>query len=414
MATIDIFKHLMYFKPYFKRNQVEEHLRIIDTYPNFKTVYSQLRHEHNDLDTADIICKTLASGIESNEITHQQLDDLLFLLIEDRLFDVYLYNLDKAEFNINDHKAVNLILQKWGAPIENNILLGITQKTVFEDFVIAGYRYNGSDSITLLLIDKDIIPVREKNKEAEQIVYASLIEFDFHNKLVHIRIKDMDHFETSKTEVRTIEGRIARTKKFIESLSPHVTISNVKNFKKSLFILEESLLQPKRDLAQSKLLEFQKEIDSFASLVDTTFNIKHSTDVNTSTYLSNTLLALISSSLNLEEIGDVVGIKFRNERDNEHSSYAEVSISDRGFKCISTDKLYWSNLTTLLEQKKIEFLKIGTNVESGFVDVNLDVCQETAHIKLNLTSKNPNDELSKRPTDEKYHDFIKYLIPFIR
>lgn len=202
--------------------------------------------------------------------------------------------------------------------------------------------------------------------------------------------------------------------KFLDSLQPFFSYKRLSNFRASLFRLEEHLLQPKREAAHKELTKFQQHIDNFSSLIDSNFPTNHENGVTTQTYVSNTVLAIISSSLDLSQIGDVVGIKFRNQRDESTTSFAEVAISDKGFKCISTDKLYWSNLATLLEQRKIEFLKIGTLVPSGFVDVNLEFRIETANIKLNQSSKGTPSEGDKRPTDEKYSDFVDYLLPFIR
>lgn len=414
MNQNDVFESLMYFKPFLKHNLVQEHLRIMGKYPDFKNDYSKNRQENDNIDVVENICMTLAFGLKSSKLNESDLDELLFLLIEDRLFDSFLYKLDATSIVPTDPGSIKNALSKWGAPEENVILKGLTKKATAENFVIVGYRINESDSFRILLLDKNLINIKEKNKEPEPAVYATLIEFDFKRELIHIRIKDVDKIESSAAEVRTQEGRIERTLKFIDSLKPTVSYKKIKNFRSSLFNLEEYVLQPKRAVALSRLIDFQPHINEFSKLIDSKFPTEHENGVTTSDYISNTVLAIISSSLNLEQLGDVVGIKFRNQRTEDTSSFAEVSISDKGFKCISTDKLYWSNLATLLEQRKIEFLKIGTVLPSGFVDVNLELKIDTAHIRLNLSSKGKPDEGNKRPTDEKYADFIDYFLPFIQ
>ncbi|MNW37051.1 hypothetical protein D3C74_140820 [compost metagenome] len=414
MNKNDVFESLMYFKPFLKQNLVQEHLRIMGKYPDFRNDYSKNRQDNENIDVIENICMTLSAGLGANKLNEEDLDELLFLLIEDRLFDSFLYKLEDTSILPADPGSIKSVLKKWGAPEQNIILKGLSQKATAENYVIAGYRINQSDSFRILLLDKNLITLRGKGEEPEFAVYATLVEFDFRRKLIHIRIKDVDKIENSATEIRTQEGRIERTLKFIDSLTPSVTYKEITKFRSSLFNLEEHLLQPKRAVARSRLVDFQPHISEFSRLIDSEFPTQHENDVTTTDYISNTVLAIISSSLNLEELGDVVGIKFRNQRTEDTSSFAEVSISDKGFKCISTDKLYWSNLATLLEQRKIEFLKIGTVLPSGFVDVNLELKIKTAYIRLNLSSKGQSDEGSKRPTDEKYADFIDYLLPFIQ
>ncbi|SDF05155.1 hypothetical protein SAMN04488542_10573 [Fontibacillus panacisegetis] len=414
MNQNDVFDSLMYFKPFLKYNLVQDHLRIMGKYPDFKNDYSKNRQDNENIDVVENICMTLAAGLETTKLNGKDLDELLFLLIEDRLFDSFLYKLDATSIVPNDPGSIKNALKKWGAPEQNVILEGLAQKATVENFVIVGYRINESDSFRILLLDKNLITIKEKNKDPEYVVYATLIEFDFKRDLIHIRIKDVDKIESSATEVRTQEGRIERTLKFIDSLKPTVSYKKISNFRTSLFNLEEHVLQPKRDTARSKLVHFQPHINDFSNLIDSKFPTEHENDVTTSDYISNTVLAIISSSLNLEQLGDVVGIKFRNQRTEDNSSFAEVSISDKGFKCISTDKLYWSNLATLLEQRKIEFLKIGTVIPSGFIDANLELKIDTAHIRLNLSSRGKPDDGKKRPSDEKYNDFVDYLLPFIQ
>ncbi|MEK3747884.1 hypothetical protein NYE25_06540 [Paenibacillus sp. FSL E2-8871] len=410
----DIFDKLMYFKPFINKTIVLSHLKIMGKYPDFNSVYSKNRQDDENLDPVKNVCMTLVLGLQTGAISLVDLDELLFLLIEDKLFTSFLFNLEDSNQISKSEASIQSTLNEWGVPKEKNILKGLSQKETFEKFVIAGHRTNQCDSIRLLLLDKNLITLKEKNKEPELAVYATLIEIDFRRNLLHVRLKDVDKIESSQIGVRTLEGRIERTLKFLDSLQPFFSYKRLSNFRASLFRLEEHLLQPKREAAHKELTKFQQHIDNFSSLIDSNFPTNHENGVTTQTYVSNTVLAIISSSLDLSQIGDVVGIKFRNQRDESTTSFAEVAISDKGFKCISTDKLYWSNLATLLEQRKIEFLKIGTLVPSGFVDVNLEFRIETANIKLNQSSKGTPSEGDKRPTDEKYSDFVDYLLPFIR
>ncbi|ETT33285.1 hypothetical protein [Paenibacillus sp. FSL R5-808] len=413
MDSKKMFETLKYFKPYLTRTSVESQLKQMVIYPEFKRVYEQNRQEDENLDVLSNICKTLVYGVENNLLTEEKLDELLFRLIEDKLLLSFLYRLDGQDFLPEDTNALPSVLTKWGFPKSNKILKGITLNPGTENFVPCGYRTNDSDSIRILIMDKKLTEVKEKDKEAYNTVFTTLIEFDFRRKLLHIRLRDIDNITNSDRDVSTMEGRINRTLRYIESLAPSISFRKITSFRESLFKLEENILIPKRLEADKKIDSFRVEIENFTSLIDSKFNPSHENDVTTADYISNTLLALISSSLDLSTIGDVVGIKFRNRREEDESSFAEVSISDKGFKCISTDKLYWSNLSTLLEQGKIEFLKISTVLPSGFVDANLEVRLETATVKLNQNSKGKPEEGKKQPTDEKYYDFIEYLLPFI-
>lgn len=412
MDYTEMFDTLKYFKPYFTRSAVESHLEYMHVFDEFSTVYEQNRHDDENLDVLSNICKTLVHGVENGSLSEDQLDELLFLLIEDKLFLSFLYRLDDQGFVPDDMPARPTVLSRWGFPTTNKILKGLASNAIFEDFVPCGYRSNG-DSIRILIMDKELTQVREQGKDAYFTVYTTLIEFDFRRQLIHIRLRDIDNITNPDVDVRTMEGRINRTLRFIDNLTPSITYRKINSFRQSLFKLEEQLLLPKRVTANERIDSFKSEIDDFSSLVNSKFNPTHENDVTTNDYISNTLLALISSSLNLSTAGDVVGIKFRNKREEDSSSFAEVSISDKSFKCISTDKLYWSNLSTLLEQGEIEFLKIGKKLDSGFVDVNLEVRLETANVKLNQSSKGKPEEGNKKPTDEKYSEFIDYLLPFI-
>ncbi|OPG98631.1 hypothetical protein B2I21_09840 [Chryseobacterium mucoviscidosis] len=413
MDFTEMFETLKYFKPYITRTAVESHLSNMQEFNEFSKAYEQNRQEDEKIDTLSNVCKSLVHGIQNELLSEEKLDELLFRLIEDKLFLSFLYRLEDQGFVPEDSASLPVVLKKWGFPEINKILRGLTSNPVSENFVPCGYRET-SDSIRILIMDKKLTQVKEKDKEAYPAVYTTLIEFDFRRKLVHIRLRDIDNITNPDLDVRTMEGRINRTLRFIESLNPTIYLSKISNFRESLFKLEEKLLLPKRLEAEKKIDSFKEEIDVFSALIDSKFNPTHENNVTTTKYISNTLLALISSTLNLSIAGDVVGIKFRNKREEDASSFAEVSISDKGFKCISTDKLYWSNLSTLLEQSKIEFLKIGTSLESGFVDVNLEVRLDTASIKLNQNSKGRPEDGNKQPTDEKYSDFIDYLLPYIR
>ncbi|MEK5260237.1 hypothetical protein MKY75_13600 [Paenibacillus sp. FSL L8-0663] len=410
----DIFDNLMYFKPYINKSSIQNHLQLMSKYPDFHQVYFKNRQENDNLDTVKNVCMTLTSGLKEEKISENDLDELLFLSIEDKLFNSFLYNLENTNINFRDINSLYKVLESWGTPQENKILNGLASNPTFEKFVISGFRINGTDSIRLLLFDKELVELKEKNKDTEFAVYATLIEFDFRRNLLHIRLRDVDNIQNKSVDVRTMEGRVERTLRFISNLTPSIGYKKISYFRDSLFLLEEHVLQPKRDVAYSKLMDFQDHIDNFSALIDSNFPTQHENNVTTSNYVANTVLAIIASSLDLSQLGDVVGIKFRNQRTEDTNSFAEVAISDKAFKCISTDKLYWSNLSTLLEQRKIEFLKIGTSLDLGFVDVNLELKLGTANVKLNQSSKGNPIEGNKQPSDEKYIDFIDYLLPFIK
>lgn len=126
------------------------------------------------------------------------------------------------------------------------------------------------------------------------------------------------------------------------------------------------------------------------------------------------MLSIISKSLGSNEQGDIAGIKFRNKHGEGKENYAEVSIIEKDFKCISTDELYWINLSVLLNQKEIEFLKIGKQFNAGMVIFNLTASLSTINVKLMQRSSHPDSELERQPTDQKYDEVVEFVNMFLK
>jgi hypothetical protein len=413
----NIFKNLLFFYPYLGKSAVMSKLdNYLKKFSNFNLIYADIRRGNKDDDVATIVAKTLIHGVEENIITENDLDELLFLLLEDSLLNSYLFKLDTTKYVQNDKAFSQHLLSSWGIPNENKILSNVNAKSK-NDFIICGYRESKNDeileSLRILLIDKKAVDVYFKNDENKQIIFPTIIEFDFRRSLLHIRLRDVDNIVSEQEKFSTMSGRVENTLGFLDSLNPEVYYSKIKDFRTSLYLLEENLLQEKRDQAYKKLKEFEQEVSDFTKLVTDKFKPPTQMDISPKEYISNGVLSVISTTLNNSVLGDVVGIKFRNNKDDNDNKYAEITISDKGYNCISTNNLYWLNLPVLQTRQAVEFLKIVKTLPSGLVIANLDFSLETANVRLLQRSKHEDVE-NKKPNQEKYDDAIDFLNIFLK
>lgn len=402
-------ENLLLFHQYLKKNIVLDKLTTnMNKFPEFNKIYSEIRSKDDKIDTSEVIAKTLIFGINEKLISDSDLDELLFLILEDSLFNSYLFKLD----NTSENKSITTLLENWGIPPVNKILSNIQTKTT-KDFVICGYRTafdeQKLESVRLLLLDSDILTYANKNEDARKAIYPTLVEIDFRRQLLHIRLRDVDNIVGAPETRGTMSGRIDNTLKFISTLRPALNFSNISDFKSSLYTLEEYLLSEKRDSAYAKLEEFDLEVEEFTKIVCDKFNPSTDLLITPKEYISTGVLCIIATTLNANELGDVIGIKFRDTQ-NKDGKYAEITIKDSGNKCISTSNLYWLNLSVLQNTKEVEFLKIITQVPSdGVAIANLEFSLDTANIKLIQRS---NFDGAK-PTQEKYDDVLDFLKNFI-
>ncbi|MFC7319831.1 hypothetical protein [Halobacillus campisalis] len=418
--TNDQLENLMLFYPYLKKGEVADKLTFMQRFSDFNEFYSKIREENEDDETSQLVAKTLNQGLNEKKLSIEELDDLLFLLLEDSLFNSYIFALEPDNLDTSSPEKVNSLFNSWDLPENNELLNNINREGYSKDFIICGYRLqsntqdkNNIESIRILVFDKATVELSDKNGESKESVYPTIIEVDFSRRLLHIRLKDVDNIINAEDKIRTMSGRIENTLRYIDSFTPHIIYSKFERFRSSLFKLEENLLQEKRDLAFKKLKEFDNEINEFSESVTQKFNPPSDMDISVKKYISNGVLSVIATTLNDSTVGDVVGIKFRNNQEDESDrKYAEITISDKGFNCISTNNLYWLNLPVLQNRKMVEFLKIIKSMETGFVVANLEFSIDTANIRLLQRSSYENAE-HKKPTQEKYDDFINYLCDFL-
>jgi hypothetical protein len=412
----NIYKNLMFFYQYLGKSAVLSKLdNYLNKFPNFNAIYSEIRKDNKDDDVAVIVAKTLVYGLENDILSEYDLDELLFLLLEDSLLNSYLFKLETNRYIQNDKEFSQHLLNSWNIPDENKILSNVNIPGQ-NDFIICGYREsrNGDilESLRILIIDRKALDVYFKKDENKQIIFPTIIEFDFRRSLLHIRLKDVDNIVSEQEKFSTMSGRVENTLTFLDAFEPKVYYEKIKDFRSSLYLLEENLLQEKRDQAYKKLKEFEQEISDFTKLVKDKFNPPSQMDISPKEYISNGVLSVISTTLNNSELGDVVGIKFRNNKDDNDNKYAEITISDKGYNCISTNNLYWLNLPVLQTRQAVEFLKIVKTLPSGLVIANLDFTLETANVRLLQRSKHDDVE-NKKPSQEKYDDTIDFLKVFL-
>ncbi|MDP7981023.1 hypothetical protein [Bacillus multifaciens] len=408
-----LLEKLLLFYPYLKKGHTVEKLHnYIKKFHDFNNLYQEVKNENPDDEPRYLVAKTLVTGLQQKEIDESDLDDLLFLLLEDSLFNSYLFKLEDSTCDLKDAKD---LFSSWKIP-QNRKILSNVDKNHSDDFVICGYRKeedNGViESLRLLLLDSKRIKVRSKNSDTKEIVFPTFIEVDFRRALLHIRLRDVDNIVNESEEFSTMSGRISNTLNFLDSFQPEIHYKTFDNFRKSLFELEEHLLKDKRDLAQEKLYTFTDEIDRFTNLVCNKFSPPDA-EISPEQHISNSVLSIISTTINTSDLGDIFGIKFRNSKYDNDKKYAEITIRDKGYKCISTNNLYWLNLPVLQNKKSIESLQIVKILDNGTVIANLEFSLETANIKIHQKG---SEEISGdyKATQEKYDDFINFILPFIK
>ncbi|MCZ0872736.1 hypothetical protein [Peribacillus sp. AS_2] len=411
----EMVKKILLFHPYLKKSAVQSKLNgYIKKFPNFNEIYASIRIDNKKDDTAEVIAKTLLFGIENDLLDEYDLDELLFLILEDSLFNSYLFHLNFNTDNLIDKRSIEELLSSWNIPAQHKILNNINSETN-KDFIICGYRIaedaKGLDSLRILLLDSETRNTYFKNEDSKEIAFPTILEIDFRRKLLHIRLRDVDNLVGDSEKVSTMSGRIKSTLNFLSSFKPAVQYREITNFKSSLFLLEENLLSEKRNLAYKRLEEFEKEIEDFTTKVCNKFNPSTDHKILPREYINTGVLSIIATTLDKNEFGDVVGIRFRNSQ-NDEKKYAEITIKDTGNKCISTSNLYWLNLSVLQSTQSVEFLKIIPQLESGAAIVNLEFSYDTANIRiLQRTTYDGTEGI--RPTQEKYDEVIDFIKPFL-
>ncbi|WP_200411935.1 hypothetical protein [Virgibacillus salexigens] len=247
-------KDLLLFYPYLKKQDVISKLRFMHIFPEFRDVYSKIREKNKKDDTSHIIAKVLSYGIDNNIVTINELDELLFLLLEDSLFNSYIYRLDHTNITLDNQEIINEIYQSWELPSEKKILNNVNKTTNSRAFTVCGYREQNNrqnhselESLRLLLLDKETVLISNKDGSTKESVYPTIVEIDFKRNLLHIRLKDVDNIINSDENVRTMSGRVNNTLNFIDSFNPHINYSNFEDYRTSLYKLEENLLKEKRN-----------------------------------------------------------------------------------------------------------------------------------------------------------------------
>lgn len=426
MKRRDIVDNLMYFQQYIGKEKIKKQIGLAGyatkgKFDDFEDVYRLIRAELPESKKSDsklVTCETLAFGVEQKKITETELDEILFRVLEDSLLNSYLYKIESHGIVLSDSASIPDILASWSVPLKKSIVSNISKDSKGLDFIICSYRVYETDglveTVRLLLLDKELVPLGGKNRDEVMVAYPTLIDFDFRRGLVHIRLKDVNNLETEIEEVGTMSKRVKRTLEFITSLSPEITMTNISGFKRYLYKIEEDILAEKRDLAEEKLQSFEKMIEDFVAEIAAGLEAPVNGSISASQYISYAVLSTIAATLPRNEQGDIVGIKFRSTRNEGTKEYAEVHISDKGYKCISTHNPYWLNLPILQDQKKVESLKLIKKLSNGYRIAKLEFSLDTANVRLLQKNEHPDQEYHRQPTDEDYSEMIEYLVGFMK
>lgn len=431
MEKEKVVEKLMYCKDFISKGKVLDYLNTTDIFSDFRKRYDKTSakfSKNKEWDSVRLTVEVLANGVLEGELSRKELENLIFYLMEKSLLNVYLYKITSHNIVLSDSGVLPELLKRAGASERNTILASIPQSRQKSNqkssFVVCAHRVvknseGDLNKFKFLILDDSLITIRKKNQDDTEEVYPMLVEFDFERNLVHIRLKDVDNIESSDQSVSTMSGRMDNVLEYVKLLLPNVEFEKLTGFKKSMYEVQEDVLSQRRAEAEELLNSFSEEVTSFVTQIHAKFpaSLLQKSDreiLNPKSLISYAVLSIISNTLDKNEIGDIVGIKFRNTREEEDNKYAEIYISDQGFRCISSHELYWNNLVVLQEQKKVESLKLVKSLASGIVISKLDFSLDTANVRILKRSNHPNEEARKQPNDEKYNEFIDYLLPFIQ
>ncbi|MBC1631853.1 hypothetical protein HB948_00325 [Listeria welshimeri] len=408
-----VYEKLILLRPFIKIKKV---LNAIKQIANSKdeqsilkktfTTYNQVFREINR-NSSEYASMSLAAMVENGSLTLEQLDEIMFIIAEDSLFNSYIYKLSNEELETNGQRLIN-----WKLPINNKILDNIGKKSN-KDFIICGYRLTESspgvvESLRLTMIDSRQHQIYDKNDDITyDIVYPTIVEFDFRRQLLHIRTQEVENFVNTDERFSTMSGRIKNTLDFIESFQKPISYKKILNFKEILFDIEENLLKDVREKIDKELESFKKPVRSFCNAIDKKYTKRNDT-IPTVDYVKTSIQTIIAMSIPRNPLGDIVGIRFRNNAERKNQ-YSEITILDKQNHCISTDNLYWLNLAVLLDVKSVEFLKLILFIDSQSSIVNLDFSLETGNVKL---LKNTPGQGGVMPNQIKYDSVLNELSKF--
>lgn len=407
-----LYDKIILFRPFIKINKVNDsfnQLRSIDTSlvkKTFKSFNQEFRK--NNTNASEYASQSLAALVMNDILTLEQIDEVLFTLIEESLFNSYIYRLVEEGSETNGKR-----LDDWQLPKTNKILdnIGIQSN---KDFIICGYRLVESspgmvETLRLLAIDNQKLQIYEKKVDvAYEIIYPTLIEYDFRRKLLHIRTQEIENITNNDSKLSTKKGRNENTLEFISSFKNPIQYEPISNFKEKLFNLEESILESIRIKIDHELDNFKEPLNTFCKAIDNKYTVR-ADDIPTVNYVKTSIQTIIAMNTERNPLGQIVGIRFRNST-SEESQYSEITILDKQNKCISMDNLYWLNLAVLLDVKSIEFLKLVLYIDQLSSVVNLDFSLDTGNIKL---IKNKVGEDGTMPTQQKYDLVLNELMPYI-
>ncbi|HHQ1180092.1 TPA: hypothetical protein ACSLAI_002743, partial [Listeria innocua] len=407
-----IYKNIVLFSPFIKIGKIQDAFKQISTkkeeeysLKNTLKEYNRKFREKNNK-SYDYASKSLAAMVKNEILTIEQIDEILFIITEDSLFNSYIYKLSSEQLKTNGERLINWKLPNTIEILEN---IGISTK---KDFKVCGYKLvEGTpgtvESLRLLLIDSQILQRYDKEEdETYNFIFPTLVEYDFRRQLLHIRTQEINNIINTEDKFRTASGRIKNTLTFIDSFKNPIKYKHVSNFKEKLFNIEENLLKEVRNKVNKELDSFKEPINVFCKSIDAKYKNK-SENISTADYVKTSIQTIIAMNIVRNPLGDITSIKFRNKSTDDESSYSEVSIRDKKNHCISVDNLYWLNLAVLLDVKSVESMKLVLYKDNLTSLVNLDYSLGTGNIKL---LKNTAGEDGTMPSQVKYDSVLDELV----
>lgn len=410
----NVYEKLILFRPFIKIRKLQDSIAQLannkkeqNSLKKAFTTYNQVFREKKN-DPSEYASMSLAAMVENGSLTLEQIDEILFIIVEDSLFNAYIYKLSNEQLETNGQR-----LKNWKLPPNNKILDNIGGKSN-KDFIICGYRLTESspgiaDSLRLTMIDSRQHQIYDKNEDSTyDIVYPTIVEFDFRRQLLHIRTQEIENFKNTDERFSTMSGRIKNTLDFIDSFQKPLRYKKISNFKEILFDIEENLLKEVRENIDKDLKSFKEPVESFCNAIEKRYTNRNG-NISTLDYVKTSIQTIIAMNIDRNPLGDIVGIRFRNNVENKNQ-YSEITILDKRNHCISTDNLYWLNLAVLLDVKSVEFLKLILFIDNQTSIVNLDFSFNTGNIKL---LKNTAGEDGAMPNQIKYDSVLNELSKFI-
>ncbi|HBM3885716.1 TPA: hypothetical protein LWJ46_001804, partial [Listeria innocua] len=120
-----IYKNIVLFSPFIKIGKIQDAFKQISTkkeeeysLKNTLKEYNRKFREKNNK-SYDYASKSLAAMVKNEILTIEQIDEILFIITEDSLFNSYIYKLSSEQLKTNGERLINWKLPNTIEILEN-------------------------------------------------------------------------------------------------------------------------------------------------------------------------------------------------------------------------------------------------------------------------------------------------------